>query len=148
MVTNAKAYNEKGSEIWGDAEKIRKIAVEFMRKHNPAYRDPRYIPFPTPLPGTSQSTHGSVQGDEKTPVADGSAPAESPALPPPAPSAVDGRGGSPPSSTIVVASDHAEPKRDFEGKTFQEAQEMIMAELIGLKNQEYEPLPMRRGIQR
>ena len=50
MVANAKNFNEKGSDIHADAEKIRKLISNHMIKLNPAYANPNYTPFPTPLP--------------------------------------------------------------------------------------------------
>src|SRR3981189_535327 len=35
MVSNAKDYNQKGSEIYDDAERIRKALSNYMTKHNP-----------------------------------------------------------------------------------------------------------------
>lgn len=50
MVSNAKFYNEKSSLLFSNAERIRKIVVAEMPKVNPAYKDPNYAPFSTPLP--------------------------------------------------------------------------------------------------
>lgn len=50
MVANAKFYNEKSSQLFSNAERIRKIVVAEMPKVNPAYKDPNYLPFSTPLP--------------------------------------------------------------------------------------------------
>ncbi|KAJ9625843.1 hypothetical protein H2203_004607 [Taxawa tesnikishii (nom. ined.)] len=50
MIANAKLYNDEKSEVYGDAERMRKLLSNFMLKHNPAYRDPEYVAFPTPIP--------------------------------------------------------------------------------------------------
>ncbi|RMD41597.1 hypothetical protein DV735_g3555, partial [Chaetothyriales sp. CBS 134920] len=50
VVQNAKDYNDSRSEIFQDAERIRKALSNFMPKHNPAYEDPEYRAVPTPIP--------------------------------------------------------------------------------------------------
>ena len=50
MVQNAKDYNDSRSEVFADAERIRKALSNFMPKHNPAYADPDYRAVPTPIP--------------------------------------------------------------------------------------------------
>ena len=50
VVQNAKDYNDSRSEIFQDAERIRKALSNFMPKHNPAYEDPDYRAVPTPVP--------------------------------------------------------------------------------------------------
>ena len=50
VVQNAKDYNDSRSEIFQDAERIRKALSNFMPKHNPAYEDPEYRAVPTPVP--------------------------------------------------------------------------------------------------
>lgn len=50
MVQNAKDYNSSKSDIFEDAERIRKALSNFMPKHNPAYQDPEYRAVPTPIP--------------------------------------------------------------------------------------------------
>lgn len=50
MVQNAKDYNDSRSEVFADAERIRKALSNFMPKHNPAYADPEYRAVPTPIP--------------------------------------------------------------------------------------------------
>lgn len=61
LVQNAKEFNSTKSEVYEDAERIRKALSNFMPKHNPAYLDPAYRAYPTPLPArTSDSRHGST----------------------------------------------------------------------------------------
>ena len=50
MVQNAKDYNNSKSEIFEDAERIRKALSNFMPKHNPAYLREDYRAYPTPIP--------------------------------------------------------------------------------------------------
>ena len=51
LVQNAKEFNSTKSEVYEDAERIRKALSNFMPKHNPAYLDPAYRAYPTPLSG-------------------------------------------------------------------------------------------------
>ena len=50
LVQNAKEYNSTKSEVYEDAERIRKALSNFMPRHNPAYLNPNYRAYPTPLP--------------------------------------------------------------------------------------------------
>jgi hypothetical protein len=50
LVQNAKEYNDSKSEVFADAERIRKALSNFMPKHNPAYANPEYRAVPTPIP--------------------------------------------------------------------------------------------------
>lgn len=50
LIQNAKEFNARDSLIHKDAERIRKLMASWMPKYNPAYRDPNYAPFPTPIP--------------------------------------------------------------------------------------------------
>lgn len=72
MVQNAKDYNSSKSEVFEDAERIRKALSNFMTKHNPAYQDPEYRAAPTPIPDhmvkaasrgspASGSEHGTIK---------------------------------------------------------------------------------------
>ena len=56
LVQNAKDFNSNKSEVYEDAERIRKALSNFMPKHNPAYLDPGYRAYPTPLPGAPASS--------------------------------------------------------------------------------------------
>ena len=150
MVANAKGYNEKTSELFADAERIRKMVSHFMQKHNPAYKDPTYAAFPTPLP--SDASSGVIRPSSRQGV--GSKPTET---------AIDAegdtnmdvrdtRGGgraarrssiakAAPSKVIALRAKSATPANDsaspdFGGKTFQAAQEQIVAEMIKLKDEE------------
>lgn len=50
LVQNAKDYNSSKSNIFEDAERIRKALSNYMPKHNPAYLRPDYRAYPTPIP--------------------------------------------------------------------------------------------------
>ncbi|KAL5615023.1 hypothetical protein BROUX41_005088 [Berkeleyomyces rouxiae] len=50
MVQNVKEANNKKSQAFEDAERVRKAVSNYMVKHNPAYLDRTYSAFPTPLP--------------------------------------------------------------------------------------------------
>jgi len=51
MVQNAKDYYPKTSDIFDDAERVRKATSNYMVKHNPAYKlVPNYTATPTPFP--------------------------------------------------------------------------------------------------
>lgn len=67
MVQNAKDYNTSGSQIFEDAERIRKALSNFMPKHNPAYLDPEYRAVPTPIPDhlVQKLRDSSLSGSEQ-----------------------------------------------------------------------------------
>lgn len=68
LVQNAKEFNSTKSEVYEDAERIRKALSNFMPKHNPAYLDSAYRAYPTPLPSrVSNGRRDSVN----TPTRDG-----------------------------------------------------------------------------
>ena len=136
MVTNAKSFNERSSEVFADAERIRKMLSNFMSKHNIAYKDPSYAAFPTPLPGQEDVVDDDLDadGDSDSEVIDGKVQklntfvgsAPGPRKP------ADGRTAS---STPVVE-DAQGAGESFVGDTFQVAQEKILTELIHLKDAE------------
>lgn len=71
MVQNAKDYNSSKSEIFEDAERIRKALSNFMPKHNPAYQDPEYRAVPTPIPDhviRVKLRDSSASGSEQPPI--------------------------------------------------------------------------------
>ena len=61
LVQNAKEFNSTKSEVYEDAERIRKALSNFMPKHNPAYQNPSYRAYPTPIPrdAYSDQTNGA-----------------------------------------------------------------------------------------
>lgn len=51
MVTNAKEYYQRNSEVYDDAERVRKATSNYMTKNNPAYKlIPNYSAIATPIP--------------------------------------------------------------------------------------------------
>jgi hypothetical protein len=66
LVNNAKQFNNNKSDIFLDAERIRKMTSNYMVKHNPAYEDPKYSAFATPLPtdGMTQEADAEAERDE------------------------------------------------------------------------------------
>ncbi len=56
MVSNAKQYNERNSDIFKDSERIRKALSAFMLQKNPAYKIPGFTAPPTPIPGEKDAT--------------------------------------------------------------------------------------------
>ncbi|KAF2674612.1 Bromodomain-containing protein [Microthyrium microscopicum] len=126
MVANAKSFNEKGSALYEDAERVRKTASNFMTRHNPAYRNPNYVAVATPIPDDTHMLDVSMQG---TPSYSGRLTmggAERSAR----------RGSSAISARKSVSIqdddediDPSDPQR-FKGRTLEKAQDMIISELI------------------
>lgn len=50
MIANAKKYNDVGSIVFSDAERIRKLMSNWFKTNNPDYKDPRFTCTPTPIP--------------------------------------------------------------------------------------------------
>ncbi|KAL9072936.1 MAG: hypothetical protein Q9157_004926, partial [Trypethelium eluteriae] len=120
MVNNAKSYNDRSSAIFADAERIRKMLSNYMVKNNPAYKDPNYIAYPTPIP--AHLTNGTQSTNGNTPTTKPSGKGTStPATASPAPAR--------PSPGLLDAEQLLE-NTDFAGKTFQQAQDQIVVELI------------------
>lgn len=67
LVQNAKEFNSTKSEVYEDAERIRKALSNFMPKHNPAYLDPAYRAYPTPIP---RDAFGNGTNRTSTPAAE------------------------------------------------------------------------------
>ena len=139
LVSNAKSYNERNSEVFSDAEKIRKMVSNHMTKVNPAYRDPDYQSFPTPIP--SDIRENGVMKEDADADAEGETDHEDPAGKPRrlvtlhGPSAEKEQIRRRASSTPAVLG-AADAGESFKGNTFQQAQEKIVTELIELKNEE------------
>ncbi|KAG9247018.1 Bromodomain-containing protein-like protein [Calycina marina] len=114
MASNAKEYNEKGSVIYDDAEKLRKAFSSFMTKVNPDYKVPGFQVQPVPVPGAEDVRQESEHEVEEI-VRKGrggrqtKAPAKSP----------------PPSVRDLKYAD-----RSFSGLSFQQAQEKVVEDMI------------------
>ena len=131
MVSNAKFYNEKSSLVFSNAERIRKMIVAGMPKINPAYKDPNYAPFSTPVPES--------EGDESVEPAEEDA--NQPAEPEPEPEAEErpksrSRTANRASTTDRDADTVASSDDSFEGLTFEGAQEKIISKMIRMKDDE------------
>ena len=139
MIANAKQYNEKTSQVYGDAEKIRKIVSVFMERENPAYKTANYTPTPTAVPEKGRElkrepTAAPAANSEETAAArssrrSGRNPASSPAE--------EKRRAS---STPAVK-DAEGAGESFESDTFQQAQEKIITEMMNLTDDEYVSAP-------
>ena len=133
LVNNAKAFNDKRSLIYEDAERLRKTASNWMVKHNPAYRDGNYVATATPIPGDDGSTPSrpppritSTPRAVHTPVAHETVErprrAAAIAASTPAPSKLR--------QSASIAPEDEDDNPEFTGKTFQQAQEQIVREII------------------
>ncbi|KAL1303632.1 hypothetical protein AAFC00_006992 [Neodothiora populina] len=133
MVANAKFYNEVGSVVYSDAERIRKMVSNFMSKNNPAYKDPGYVAFPTPIPGENSSPAEAteVPATPKPATRDSS---EQPRKPTVTLSLKNRKASvaadSPSAATEEAVTATPAPPGDFTGMTFQQAQEQIVSEMI------------------
>lgn len=140
MVSNAKSFNEKSSELFSDAEKIRKLVVSFMTKNNPAYETGLYTPYSTPVPVGWQNRL-QTEGDAHDIDADGETDPDE---------AVDTTRPISVLNTSIIATTKPADYREasltpviqdaegagesFEGNNFQQAQDKILTEMINLKN--------------
>jgi len=138
MIANAKSFNEKKSQVFSDSEKLRKILSRYMEENNPAYNNPDYAAYTTPIPedwlerlqerNDTQEKDVEVKEDPEeskptgrrtrlvTHVGSSSA-------------ANDRRASSTP-----AVQDAEGAYESFEGNTFQQAQEKIVTEMINQKD--------------
>jgi hypothetical protein len=137
LVNNAKAYNDKRSLVYEDAERLRKTASNWMTKHNPAYRDGNYVAIATPIPGEENSTPGKPTPRITAIPRSAHAPASAvtpDTLERPRRAAAAAQSATPVPSRLRqsagAASEQVDDNPDFDGKTFQQAQEQIVKELI------------------
>ena len=135
LIANAKHYNEKSSEIHNDAEKIRKFITIRMKDINPAYKDPNYQSFPTPLPGEEEPVATSSNDEDEGTVHEQEKQKTQLRLRLGAPSAAKEEGQRRATSTPAVQS-IADAGESFEGNSFQQAQEKMVAEMIDLYDDE------------
>ncbi|TVY29978.1 Protein polybromo-1 [Lachnellula hyalina] len=151
MIANAKDYNQRGSEVYDDSERLRKALSNVMVKINPAYQNPGYSAYPTPLPSDSKS--GSKSVSKPTPKPAPKVTLKVSAPPPPivdedAEGELDdedqtpikrGR-GRPPKDPRALQAKSATPSEyrysgvGFEALSFQQAQEKILEDLITRKD--------------
>jgi hypothetical protein len=121
LVANAKSFNEKGSDLYEDAERVRKTASNWMTRHNPAYRDKNYVAVATPIPedgmGHMPITPYPVRGGAERPSRAGRKSTS--AAPPP-----------PESNPVVEEEPDQYPDSRFKGLTFQQTQDLIVQEFL------------------
>ena len=146
MASNAKSFNQKSSTVYSDAEKLRKSFCAWMATANPAYKDPNYSGFPTPVP---EGWHEKLKQEEAEAAGDLDADGETDheeevkkeevrktRRPSTAgrSSSIDARRAS---STPAVQ-DLVEAGESFEGDTFQQAQEKLISEMMHIKENDDE----------
>lgn len=126
MVENAKAFNQVASEIYDDAERLGKITASFMIKHNPAYNDKLYVAAPTPIPPgltngtTAEREEVALKAKSNSPAASAGAKAHRRQS-----AAVE----TPPEKQLQNG-EEGQAHLDFTGKSLQQAQDIIITELI------------------
>lgn len=128
LVNNAKAYNDKRSAIYEDAERLRKTASNWMTKHNPSYSIEGYVAVATPIPGEEPALPGrAIPRITSTPRVATPDTSERPRR------AVAATAATPAPSRLRQSASAArlvDDNPEFDGKTFQQAQEQIVKELI------------------
>lgn len=129
MIANAREFNEKGSRIYDDAERLRKALSNFMTKHNPAYKSYGYVAVPTPIPGEGDAEDEDAVGEvESEAEMEVETETETPAK----------RRGRPPRNSAVARNSATPtlsdvPATSFSGLTLQQAQEKIVRDLMDYK---------------
>lgn len=136
MISNAKAFNEKRSQAFSDSEKIRKQLQVFMQENNPAYRDPSYVPYTTPVPEGWREKQEKQEDIHEQDAEGDTDPEEIVKVPEKRTRLVTRVGSSAAAndhraSSTPAAQDVEGPYESFEGNTFQQAQEKIV---VGIMN--------------
>ncbi|KAL8305007.1 hypothetical protein RB597_004041 [Gaeumannomyces tritici] len=68
MVSNAKDFYDRGSQVYDDAERVRKALSNYMVKTNPAYKlNPSYSAVPVPIPDNYQHVDNLATPAKPTP---------------------------------------------------------------------------------
>ncbi|KIW04097.1 hypothetical protein, variant [Verruconis gallopava] len=129
MVQNAKDFNDKRSLIYEDAERVRKGASNWFVRNNPAYGDRNYVAKPTPIPDDANGAP-STPGPISLKITNKAAPVRMPVVS--TTSAPAGKGDQ--AEADEDAEGEVEELPDFAGKTFQEAQEQLLEELINYED--------------
>ena len=124
MISNAKEFNERGSTVFEDAERLRKALSNYMTKTNPAYKTPGFACLPTPLP--EEEVEAPVD-DEEDAEGEIDPDAEVVSLP-------KKRGRLAKTTGRRTSSTPELPDAgSYAGLNFQEAQEKILADMISYK---------------
>ena len=144
MISNAKAFNEKRSQAFSDSEKIRKQLQVFMQENNPAYKDPSYVPYTTPVPEGWQPQHEKPEPEDAPEQdAEGETDPEEVAKPAEKRTRLVTRVGSSAAandrraSSTPAVQDFEGAYESFEGNTFQQAQQKIVGEIMNFTDAEY-----------
>ena len=151
MISNAKAFNEKRSQAFSDSEKIRKQLQVFMQANNPAYKDPTYVPYTTPVPEGWRVGQGKPQ-DTHEQDAEGETDPEEAAKPTETRTRLVTRVGSSTTtndrraSSTPAIQDVEGAYESFEGNTFQQAQEKLVGEMMSHKDAEYVEVKYRDRV--
>lgn len=162
MVQNCKDYYPRESTIHKDAERIRKLTTSWMQAHNPAYRDraSNYAAYPTVITDELIASHrppphrngNDVEADgEDVDMEDQDAGSNfdfrPSATPNPETPGSTTRKGRPPKSAKAAdrnrraSSTPAPTTITFNGLTFQQAQEKILAEMTEEKEDVDDEIP-------
>lgn len=146
LVANAKKYNQTESQIFQDAERIRKLTFNWMSRHNPKGAQTAATPEPESIdPAVLKSIRARYQGSK------------------PAPSPLAGREPSrsrsiklqtPAPAATVSTEDANDDPMSFKGKTFQKAQEMVVQQCLGYQDPDsgleiftpFANLPLKRDV--
>lgn len=134
MIANAKEYNTRGSEVYDDAERLRKALSNFMTKTNPAYKlIPGYVAAPTPLSTEGQASDLEDAEGEPDSESEAAVQAKKPrSRPKPPPKS---KSHTPKQISTPAAVESRPSRAGFSKFTFQQAQEKILADLITAKEQ-------------
>ncbi|KAK5116273.1 hypothetical protein LTR85_009245 [Meristemomyces frigidus] len=144
MVQNAKDYNAPKSDIYEDAERIRKLVYNYMKQWNTQYKeDPNYASFPTPIPQSNGASadHASSEDadmeDDPEPRQASERPKRATA-PKSSEAPSDRKVSVAPSATTGDGEDGEEAggDLDFTGLTFQEAQQKMVSHLLHYTDEE------------
>lgn len=136
MVANAKSYNEDGSIVYADAERIRKMVSNFMTKNNPAYKDASYVAVATPIPDDSKTNVVDLKETPRPSTRDASDQPRKPTVTISLKNRKSSVAAASPGATDDTTTNTPAPSGDYTGKTFQQAQEQIVNELIHYVDQE------------
>ena len=140
MVANAKQFNENKSEIYSDAERVRKMTFNYMVKTNPSYKKSAPHPQPTPHP-TGNEKKGPLKLALKKSTSNGTKAKESrpsPHVEPPSAQAAR----STPAASKAIAEERADtdmedaPKVGYDSMSFQDAQEKLIREFVDFQDSE------------
>ncbi|RDW73189.1 hypothetical protein BP6252_07096 [Coleophoma cylindrospora] len=130
MIQNARDYNERGSQIVNDAERLQKALIVYMKEHNPAYKTAGFSSHPTPIPEDDSAAASEVDADEESE---------------PDVATLKRRGRPPktqktPARVEKVRKSSSTPAAvdkyigvSYSGLTFQEAQEKLIGDIIAYK---------------